>query len=169
MLGFGLRLNVLNSKTKVYNICQTAKKRQKENKTMIFSRNNSNKLLQSLHFPRQTGPRLWGAVGDSDKAKTNKNDLELKIMITTFPLSPTNTVSSNHNFQFPNLILLNHNLSYSSSATGSSHSFEVSSPSTSNARWANHESLAAPCQCFTLAGMWMTVPGNICCAGLPSS
>ena len=41
---------------------------------------------------------------------------------------------------------------YCSSSTGSSHSFEVSSPGTSTARWANQLSLAAPCQCLTLAG-----------------
>lgn len=60
-------------------------------------------------------------------------------------------------------------LSYSSSLTGSSHSFEVFSPGTPKARWANQLSLAAPCQCFTPAGMWMTVPGSISCAGFPSS
>ena len=60
-------------------------------------------------------------------------------------------------------------LSYSSSVTGSSHSFEVSSPGISNARCANQLSAAAPCQCFTPAGIWMTVPGSISTAGLPSS
>ena len=38
-------------------------------------------------------------------------------------------------------------LSYSWSDTGSSHSLEVFSPESSKARCANHESLAAPCQC----------------------
>ena len=61
------------------------------------------------------------------------------------------------------------NLSYSSSVTGSSHSLELFSPGISKARWANQLSFAAPCQCFTLAGIWMTVPGRISCAGLPSS
>lgn len=60
-------------------------------------------------------------------------------------------------------------LSYSSSVTGSSHSLEVSSPGTSKARWANQPSEAAPCQCFTFAGIWITVPGRISTAGLPSS
>lgn len=60
-------------------------------------------------------------------------------------------------------------LLYSSSVTGSSHSLEVPSPGISKARWANQLSLAAPCQCFTPAGIWMTVPGNISYAGLPSS
>ena len=32
-----------------------------------------------------------------------------------------------------------------------------------------NEKEAAPCQCFTLAGMWITVPGRISTAGLPSS
>ena len=61
------------------------------------------------------------------------------------------------------------NLSYSASVTGSSHSLEVFSPGISKARWANQLSAAAPCQCFTLAGMWMTSPGSICTASLPSS
>ena len=43
--------------------------------------------------------------------------------------------------------------SYSSSVTGSSHSLEAFSPGISKARWANQLSAAAPCQCFTLAGM----------------
>lgn len=58
---------------------------------------------------------------------------------------------------------------YSSSVTGSSHSLEEFSPGTSKARCANQLSAAAPCQCFTLAGMWTTSPGSICTAGLPSS
>ena len=45
------------------------------------------------------------------------------------------------------------NLLYSSSETGSSHSLEVSSPSNSNAKCENQESGAAPCQCFTPAGI----------------
>ena len=60
-------------------------------------------------------------------------------------------------------------LSYSSSVTGSSHSLEVSSPGTSKARWANQPSEAAPCHCFTFAGIWITVPCRISTAGFPSS
>lgn len=60
-------------------------------------------------------------------------------------------------------------LLYSSSLTVSCHSLDVFSPGISNARWANQLSFAAPCQCFTLVGIWMTVPGRISCAGLPSS
>lgn len=60
-------------------------------------------------------------------------------------------------------------LPYSSSLTGSSHSFDSFSPGTAKARWANQLSDAAPCQCFTLAGIWITVPGRISTAGLPSS
>ena len=60
-------------------------------------------------------------------------------------------------------------LSYSSSVTGSSHSLEVFSPGTSKARCANQLSAAAPCQCFTFAGMCITSPGSICTAGFPSS
>ena len=60
-------------------------------------------------------------------------------------------------------------LLYSSSLTASCHSLDVFSPGISKARWANQLSFAAPCQCFTLAGMWMTVPGRISCAGFPSS
>ena len=51
------------------------------------------------------------------------------------------------------------NLLYSSSKTASSHSLLVSSPATSIARCENQESGAAPCQCFTFAGMLITVPG----------
>ena len=60
-------------------------------------------------------------------------------------------------------------LLYSSSLTASCHSLDVFSPGISKARWANQLSFAAPCQCFTLAGIWMTVPGRISCAGFPSS
>ena len=38
----------------------------------------------------------------------------------------------------------------------------------SKARWANQLSFAAPCQCVTPAGMWITVPGRISCGGMPS-
>lgn len=69
----------------------------------------------------------------------------------------------------PNTARFYFSLPYSSSVTGSSHSLEVFSPGTSKARWANHPSAAAPCQCLTLAGIWMTVPGRISTAGLPSS
>ena len=51
-------------------------------------------------------------------------------------------------------------LLYSSSLTASCHSLDVFSPGISKARWANQLSFAAPCQCFTLAGIWMTVPGG---------
>ena len=61
------------------------------------------------------------------------------------------------------------NLLYSSSVTDSHHSFEVSSPGTSTARWLNQLSGAAPCQCFTSAGMLMQSPGFISTASLPSS
>ena len=60
-------------------------------------------------------------------------------------------------------------LLYSSSLTASCHSLDVFSPGISKVRWANQLSFAAPCQCFTFAGIWMTVPGRISCAGLPSS
>ena len=60
-------------------------------------------------------------------------------------------------------------LLYSSSLTASCHSLDVFSPGISKARWANQLSFAAPCQCFTLAGIWMIVPGRISCAGFPSS
>ena len=58
---------------------------------------------------------------------------------------------------------------YSSSETGSSHSLLASTPGTSTARCANHESAAAPCQCLTPAGMLTTVPGTISTASLPHS
>ena len=60
-------------------------------------------------------------------------------------------------------------LPYSSSETGSSHSFEQFSPGTVNARCANQLSGAAPCQCFTPVGMFTTSPGSISCAGWPHS
>lgn len=53
------------------------------------------------------------------------------------------------------------NLLYSSSFTGSSHSFELPSAGTSTAKWENQLSGAAPCQCFTSGGMFTTSPGFI--------
>lgn len=61
-----------------------------------------------------------------------------------------------------------HNLLYSSSVTGSSHSFDEPSAGTSTARCANQLSLAAPCQCFTSGG-FTTSPGFSICASLPNS
>ena len=60
-------------------------------------------------------------------------------------------------------------LAYSSSVTGSHHSLLQSSPGTSTAMWLNQLSALAPCQCLTLAGMVITVPGGRLTAGLPSS
>ena len=51
------------------------------------------------------------------------------------------------------------NFPYSSSDTGSHHSFDISSPGTSTARWLNQLSGAAPCQCFTSGGM-LTLSGK---------
>lgn len=53
--------------------------------------------------------------------------------------------------------------------TGSSHSFEVSSPGTSTEMWLNQEFGWAPCQCLTLAGMMTTSPGFNFWTGLPAS
>ncbi len=61
------------------------------------------------------------------------------------------------------------NPAYSCSETASHHSFAVSSPGTSMARWENHESAAAPCQCFTPAWILMTLPGIISTASFPHS
>lgn len=52
---------------------------------------------------------------------------------------------------------------------GSHHSLLQSSPGTSTAMWLNQLSALAPCQCLTLAGMVITVPGVRLTAGLPSS
>mgnify|MGYP002535644695 CR=1 FL=1 len=60
-------------------------------------------------------------------------------------------------------------LPYSSSETGSHHSLESSKPGTSTARWLNQLSGAAPCQCFTSAGILMQSPGFISTASFPSS
>ncbi len=60
-------------------------------------------------------------------------------------------------------------LPYSASVTGSSHSFEVSVPGHSTARWLNQLPALAPCQCFTPAGMVTTSPGLRLCADLPAS
>ena len=46
---------------------------------------------------------------------------------------------------------------------------DVFSPGISKARCANQLSAAAPCQCFTLAGMCMMSPGCSSTAGFPSS
>ena len=58
---------------------------------------------------------------------------------------------------------------YASSLTGSHHSFLHSVPGTSTAMWLNQLSHFAPCQCLTLAGIVMTVPGWRLTAGCPSS
>ena len=60
-------------------------------------------------------------------------------------------------------------LAYSSSVTGSHHSLLQSLLGTSTAMWLNQLSALAPCQCLTLAGMVITVPGVRLTAGLPSS
>ena len=59
--------------------------------------------------------------------------------------------------------------SYISSVTVSHHSDDVSSPGTSIARCENHSFGAAPCQCFTFAGILIQSPGFISIASLPSS
>lgn len=58
---------------------------------------------------------------------------------------------------------------YCPSSTASSHSLEQSSPGASKATWENQLSLAAPCQCFTPAGMTTTSPGFRARASLPHS
>ena len=58
---------------------------------------------------------------------------------------------------------------YCFSVTGSNHSFDPSLPGTSTARWLNHESGAAPCQCFTPTGIFTQSPGFISTASLPHS
>ncbi len=50
-----------------------------------------------------------------------------------------------------------------------SHSLEASVPGASTARWENQLSGAAPCQCFTPAGILTTSPGFNSCASLPHS
>ena len=62
-----------------------------------------------------------------------------------------------------------YNFSYSSSDTGSSHWFLVSSPGTSIAIWLNQQSFLAPCQCFTLAGILTISPGAKLLAAFPCS
>lgn len=61
------------------------------------------------------------------------------------------------------------NASYSASQTGSHHSVAQPSPGSSKAMWLNQLSAAAPCQCFTPAGMVTTLPGASGWARLPSS
>lgn len=51
----------------------------------------------------------------------------------------------------------------------SSHSVDVASSGTSIARCENQPSSAAPCQCFTLAGMFTQSPGFIATGSLPHS
>lgn len=59
--------------------------------------------------------------------------------------------------------------SYISSVTVSHHSDDVFSPGTSIARCENHSFGAAPCQCFTSAGILTQSPGFISTASFPSS
>lgn len=68
---------------------------------------------------------------------------------------------------FPGYVLIHP--AYSFSDTASHHSLEQSTPGTSIARWENHSSGAAPCQCFTSTGMLIQSPGFISTASLPSS
>ncbi|GEM_PF-3441416 len=58
---------------------------------------------------------------------------------------------------------------YSSSDTGSHHSFRQFSPGTSMAIWLNRLSFFAPCQCLTLAGSIITLPRCRLTAALPSA
>jgi len=58
---------------------------------------------------------------------------------------------------------------YSSSLTGSNQTFLVFSPGTSIAIWLNQLFLEAPCQCFTLAGTVITIPGINLTGSFPSS
>lgn len=67
------------------------------------------------------------------------------------------------------IMLFYFNLPYTSSFTGSNHSFVPSTPGTSIARWLNQLSGAAPCQCLTLIGILMQSPDFISIASLPSS
>ena len=60
-------------------------------------------------------------------------------------------------------------LAYSAGSTASSHWLPVPSPGTSTARCWKALSGAAPCQCFTLGGMFTTSPGWSSWAGLPHS
>ena len=58
---------------------------------------------------------------------------------------------------------------YSSSATGSSHSFDAPSAGTAMATCENQLSDAAPCQCFVSGGMLTASPGLSSRAGRPHS
>ena len=59
--------------------------------------------------------------------------------------------------------------SYASPSTGAHHSVEQPSPGASSATWENQLSLAAPCQCFTPAGINTTPPGFSARASRPHS
>ena len=59
------------------------------------------------------------------------------------------------------ILLPPYSFSYSSSVTGSHHSFRQPSPGTSTAIWLNQLSFFAPCQCFTSAGIITTLHGAI--------
>ena len=64
---------------------------------------------------------------------------------------------------------LTSNLLYSSSVTGSHHSFKVSTPGTSIAKWLNQEFAFAPCQCLTFGGIVTTSPAFRLLGSFPSS
>lgn len=64
-------------------------------------------------------------------------------------------------------IVSGYSAAYSSSDTGSSHSFDAPSAGTAMATCANQLSGAAPCQCFTSDGMFTTSPGFNSRAGPP--
>ena len=84
---------------------------------------------------------------------------------TGIPSKTAGQPSSAHRRQFlfflsfPPTILSYFRVPYTASSTASSHSLEPSTPGTSIARCENHESGAAPCQCFTPTGILTTSPG----------
>lgn len=108
------------------------------------------RIIQLSKVFFNVSPSKFSAQADNDRTRTNDK--------SRTPI-----------FSFD--ILLKHyfNALYSPSATGSHHSVDVSSPGTSTAKCANQLSGAAPCQCFTPAGMTTTSPGCSCCASLPHS
>ena len=77
---------------------------------------------------------------------------------TTHTGMPRTSVTDAH--RMPDMTPYSTAIPYAASSTASSHSLEVSVPGTSTAKCENQLSGAAPCQCFTPAGILTTSPGS---------
>ena len=102
-------------------------------------------------------------------SSTSRRVFSTSLFNSIYPLSLADKVSPDFSLVKTSCMIYSSSLSYSLSATGSSHSLLVFSPGTSMAICENQLSAAAPCQCFVLAGISTTSPLWSMRAGLPHS